>query len=162
MSSTRWEGIFTTIRNLFHTFMFYILKSAYLYRSQGFFFTNYFFTLAYHWRLLPPVSVKINTDRIKNLRVACQFWKFLPIGDISDFVHLWFCEKLAISSFFTFCESLIAWREWWNVRWEKWLARQFMKCHLYTSRFSHFANIFSCFRQFADKCIARLRVVCFA
>ncbi len=35
MSSTSWEGIFTTIRNLFHTFMFYILKSTYLYRSRG-------------------------------------------------------------------------------------------------------------------------------
>ncbi len=28
------------------------------------------------------------------------------------------------------------------------------KCHLYTFRFSRFANIFSCSRQFDDKCIA--------
>ncbi len=41
MSSTRWEGMFTTIRNLFHTFMLYILKSAYLYRGD-FFFNKYF------------------------------------------------------------------------------------------------------------------------
>ncbi len=43
MSSTSWEGIFTTIRNLFHTFMFYILKSEYLYRSRGFFLKLIFF-----------------------------------------------------------------------------------------------------------------------
>ncbi len=30
----------------------------------------------------------------------------------------------------------------------------FMKCHLYISHFSRFANIFSCSRQFDDKCIA--------
>ncbi len=43
MSSTSWKRIFTTIRNLFHTSMFHILKSAYLYRSQGFFFNKFFF-----------------------------------------------------------------------------------------------------------------------
>ncbi len=30
MSSTSWEGIFIAIRNLFYTFIFYILKSTYL------------------------------------------------------------------------------------------------------------------------------------
>ncbi len=44
-----------------------------------------------------------------------------------------------------------------NARWEKWLAKRFTKCHLYTSRFSRFANIFSRSRQFDDKCIASLR-----
>ncbi len=44
MSSTSWERIFPTIRNLFHTFMFYIFKSAYLYRSRWFFLINIFFT----------------------------------------------------------------------------------------------------------------------
>ncbi len=39
-SSTSWEGIFTTIKNLLHIFMFYILKSTYLYRSRGYFFLN--------------------------------------------------------------------------------------------------------------------------
>ncbi len=43
MSSTSWEGIFTTMRNLFHTFMFYILKFTYLYHSQGFFLIIIFF-----------------------------------------------------------------------------------------------------------------------
>ncbi len=33
-----------------------------------------------------------------------------------------------------------------------------MKCHLYTYRFSHLANIFSRSRQFDDKCIAGLRM----
>ncbi len=42
MSSTCWERIFTTIRNLFHTFMFYILKSTYLYCSQGNFFFMFY------------------------------------------------------------------------------------------------------------------------
>ncbi len=37
MSSASWERIFTTIRNLFHTFTFYILKSVYLYCSREFF-----------------------------------------------------------------------------------------------------------------------------
>ncbi len=46
------------------------------------------------------------------------------------------------------------WRERRNARWEKWLARWFTKCRLYTYRFSHFANIFSHSRQFDDKCIA--------
>ncbi len=43
MSSTCREGIFTTIRNLFHTFMFYFLKSAYLTVVGNFFFNKYFF-----------------------------------------------------------------------------------------------------------------------
>ncbi len=41
-------------------------------------------------------------------------------------------------------------REWQNARWEKWFARWFTKCHLYTSRFSYFADIFSRSRQFDD------------
>ncbi len=58
-----------------------------------------------------------------------------------------------------FVKILIAWWEWQNVKWEKWLARQFTKCHLYTSHFSRFANIFSRFRQFDDKCIDGFRVI---
>ncbi len=54
MSSTSRERIFTTIRNLFHTFMFYILKSAYLYRSRGLFFLiNIFY---FFWSILLPFS----------------------------------------------------------------------------------------------------------
>ncbi len=48
MSSTCWEGIFTTTRNVFHTFMFYILKSTYLYRSRIFFLNNYFLCRHFH------------------------------------------------------------------------------------------------------------------
>ncbi len=49
MSSTCSEGIFTTIRNWFHTFMFCILKSTYLCQSRGYFFKNnyYFLFIAY-------------------------------------------------------------------------------------------------------------------
>ncbi len=49
ISSTSWEGIFTYIRNLFHTFMFYIFKSTYLYCSRVFLKNNYFFTINTHW-----------------------------------------------------------------------------------------------------------------
>ncbi len=41
-----------------------------------------------------------------------------------------------------------------TVWWERRNARWFTKCHLYTYRFFHFANIFSRSRQFDDKCIA--------
>ncbi len=50
----------------------------------------------------------------------------------------------------------IAWREWRNAKWEKWLLRRFTKCHLHTFRFSRFTNIFLRSRQFDDKCIAGL------
>ncbi len=77
--------------------------------------------------------------------------------NIADFSHLSFCEKLALSSSLTFCENTIVWQERRNARWEKWLARWFTKCHLYTSYFSRFTNIFSRSCQFDDKCIAGLR-----
>ncbi len=77
--------------------------------------------------------------------------------NITDFVHLWFCEKLdeklAISSSLTFCENTEC-----LARWEKWLARRFTKCYLHTFHFSHFADIFSHSRQFDDKRIAGLRI----
>ncbi len=53
-----------------------------------------------------------------------------------------------------FMKIPLAFWERWNAIWEKWLARWFTKCHLYTSRFSHFTNIFSCSHQFDDKHIA--------
>ncbi len=75
---------------------------------------------------------------------------------IANFVHLWFCEKLAVLSSLTFRENTnrLA-RTAKNTRWEKWLARRFTKCHLYTSRF---ANIILRSRQFNDKCIAGFRL----
>ncbi len=57
-----------------------------------------------------------------------------------------------------FVKIPITWRERRNARWEKWLARWFTKCHLYTSHFSHFANIFLCSRQFHNKCIAGFKL----
>ncbi len=45
MSFTCWEGIFATIRNLFHIFMFYILKSTCLYRSRNYFFLGNIFNI---------------------------------------------------------------------------------------------------------------------
>ncbi len=77
--------------------------------------------------------------------------------NIADFIHLWFCEKLdeklSLSPLWRFVKIPTVWRERQNARWEKWLARWFMKCHLYTYRFSHFANIFSHSRQFDNNCI---------
>ncbi len=60
-------------------------------------------------------------------------------------------ETFPISSLWRFVKIPTVWLEQRNARWEKWLARWFTKCHLYTYRFSHFANIFS------HKCIAGLR-----
>ncbi len=78
--------------------------------------------------------------------------------NIAHFIHLWFCkkldEKLSLSPLWCFVKVPIVWWERRNERWKKWLVRWFTKCHLYTYRFSHFANIFSRSRQFDDKCIA--------
>ncbi len=56
-----------------------------------------------------------------------------------------------------FVKIPIVWRERQNAKWEKWLTGWFTKCHLYTSHFSHFANIFSRSSQFDDKCIGGSR-----
>ncbi len=80
--------------------------------------------------------------------------------NVANFVHLWFWEKLdeklAISSSLTFCENTDRLAR--TARLEKWLGSRFTKCHLYTSRFSCLANIFSRSRQFDDKCIPGYRV----
>ncbi len=85
MSSTSWEKIFTTIRNLFHTFMFYILKFTYLYHSRAFFLIIIF----YGFRKLTKTS-KWNVEkklccltlvRLRKIRSLCQDarlkWSFL-------------------------------------------------------------------------------------
>ncbi len=81
--------------------------------------------------------------------------------NIANFVHPWFCEKfdekLSLSPLWRFVKIPTVWREQRNARWEKWLAKWFTKYHLYTYRFSHFANIFSRSRQFDNKCIAGFR-----
>ncbi len=78
--------------------------------------------------------------------------------NITDFVHLWFCEeldeKLSLSPFWRFVKIPTVWRERRNARWEKWLARWFTKCHLYTHHVSHFANSFLRSRKVDNKCIA--------
>ncbi len=74
--------------------------------------------------------------------------------NITDFVRLWFCEKLAVSSSLTFCENTDRLARTAKHKMRKVMARQFTKCHVYTSRFSHFANIFSHSRQFDDKSVA--------
>ncbi len=92
------------------------------------FFVNYFVRLrTNHYTLLTISPILFIFNSARNLSY-CPLWRFVKIP--------------------------IAWRERQNTRWEKWLARRFTKCHLYTSRFSHFANIFSCSLQFDDKCIA--------
>ncbi len=101
------------------------------------YFVNYFVRLlTNHYTLLTVSPISFIFDSVRNLT------RNLP------YRPLWCFVKIPI-----------VWREWRNARWEKWLARQFTKCHLYTSRFSRFANIFSRSRQFGDKCIAGCRMV---
>ncbi len=87
--------------------------------------------------------------------------------NIADFVHFWFCEKLdekfSLSPLWRFVKIATVWRERRNARWEKWLAKWFTKCHLYTYRFSHFTIIFSHSCQFDDKCtrgVSKVRSQC--
>ncbi len=92
------------------------------------YFVNYFVRLrTNHYTLLTISPISFIFDSTRNL--PCH--------------PLWCFMKTPITSW-----------EWRNARWEKWLARRFTKCHLYTYRFSRFANIFSHSRQFDDKCIA--------
>ncbi len=77
--------------------------------------------------------------------------------NIADFVQLWFCEKL--NEKLAVVKIPIAWQERWNAIWEKWLARWFTKCHLHTSRFSRFTNIFSRSQQFENKYITGLIMI---
>ncbi len=99
-------------------------------------FLHYFERLrTNHYTLLIISLISFIFDSVKNLT------RNLP------FRPLWHFVKIPI-----------AWREWWNTRWEKWLTRRFTKCHLYTSHFSSFANIILRSRQFDDKCIAGLRI----
>ncbi len=72
--------------------------------------------------------------------------------NIADFVHLWFCEKLVLSSSLTFCENTDRLVRMAKREMRKMMAKWFTKCHLYTSRFSSFTKIFSHSRQFDDKC----------
>ncbi len=66
--------------------------------------------------------------------------------NITDFVHFDSARNLTRNLFYRplwrFVKIPIIWREWWNARWEKWLARRFTKCRLYTSCFSRFPTVF--------------------
>ncbi len=88
-----WERIFTTIRNVFHTFMFYILKSAYLYSSRGFFFFNKYI---YLFRKLS--EIRISTFR-KQLDVRIMRVKFrFPTWKRSTFDATLFCVRCTSSA----------------------------------------------------------------
>ncbi len=99
MSSTSWEEIFTTIRNLFHIFMFYILNSTYLYRNRGYFFKWLFFCknpYANSYALQKFVHVLINTDiwqycRCDKISIAWLVtWQEVSADEISSkFRHSW-------------------------------------------------------------------------
>ncbi len=104
----------------------------------------------YTYRFLPfdmfvPYFVRLRTNHYTLLTIS-------PILFIFDSAR-----NLLYRSLWCFVKIPIAWREWRNARWEKWLASRFMKCNLYTSHFSHFANIFSRSCQFDNKCIADFR-----
>ncbi len=86
------------------------------------------------------------------VRLRTNHYTLLTISPISFIFDS--ARNLSYHPLWCFVKIPIVWRERRNARWEKWLAGRFMKCHLYTSRFSHFANIFSYSPQFDDKCIA--------
>ncbi len=74
------------------------------------YFVNYFVRLrTSHYTLFTISPTSFIFDSARNLPYR-PLWRFMKIP--------------------------IAWRELRNTRWEKWLARRFTKCHLYTSRFS--------------------------
>ncbi len=85
--------------------------------------------------------VKLRTNHYTLLTIS-------PISSIFDSMR-----NLSYRPLWRFVKIPIAWRERCHTRWEQWLARRFTNCHLYTSRFSRFANIFLHSRQFNDKCI---------
>ncbi len=112
---------------------------------------------------MPPIHLSFLAFRqVRELFRGIANQSLYTSHNIFDFIHLCFCEKLdekldkCTNSAPLWClvKTLIAWREWQNVRWEKWLARWFTKCHPYTSRLFCFANIFSRSCQFNNKCIA--------
>ncbi len=88
------------------------------------------------------------------VRLRTNHYTLLTLSPISFIFDS--ARNLSYHPLWCFVKIPIAWWERQNARWEKWLARRFMKCHLYTSRFSRFANIFSHSRQFDDNCIASL------
>ncbi len=59
---------------------------------------------------------------------------FTLLTNIADFVHLWsarnLMRNLSYHPLWRFMKISIARQERRNVRWEKWLARRFTKCHL--------------------------------
>ncbi len=84
--------------------------------------------------------------------IANQSLYLLTISPISFIFDS--ARNLSYHPLWRFVQIPITWWEWRNTKWEKWLARRFMKYHLYASCFSHFANIFSLSFQFDEKCIA--------
>ncbi len=109
--------------------LFDLVSVLYSYRFSRFdMFVHYFVKLrTNHYTLLTVSLISFIFDSASNLHYR-PLWRYVKVP--------------------------IVWREWQNATLEKWLARWFTKCHLYTSHFSHFANIFSRSRQFDDKCIA--------
>ncbi len=78
--------------------------------------------------------------------------------NIADFVHFWFCEKLdeklAILSTLTFRENTDRLARTTKCEMRKMIGETVCEMpSLYTSRFSHCTNIFSCSRQFDNKWI---------
>ncbi len=136
----------------------------------GYFVFRYIFCKMYRFswfvNVLAQITIKlaIHLSFLESWHVRALFRElFREIANqslctshnISDFIHLWL---LSLSPLWRFVKIPTVWRERRNARWEKWLARWFTKCQLYTYRFSHFTNIFSRSRQFDDKCIAGLNV----
>ncbi len=134
MSSNSWERIFTTIRNLFHTFMFYILKSAYLYYSRGFFLNKFFFFFGVRkaFDTIWPKSITDPTSVMEYQRPPPDF-----IADFFTGLRLTVQVGSTVSSYHPFCtgvpqesvissavQSRLLWSHPWNPvaspRWPLW------------------------------------------
>ncbi len=119
MSSACWEGIFTTIRNLFHTFMFYILKSTYLYHSRGYFFlNNYFFGIIGSFRSLRYLVRLRGMDIVSGLLNFCKYSSSLATQAL--FTGMWYL--MAIN---------LRWTSWHGSR--AWFRRDQVSCYTHIS-----------------------------
>ncbi len=102
---TSWEGIFPTIRNLFHIFMFYILKSTNLYRSGCFFF--FFRKNCYKKNIQNLISYKRVYIDFRRQTHPFSKWSRPPTNDFSQF----FQHKLKNIRKVFLLENILLWKK---------------------------------------------------
>ncbi len=79
--------VFTTIRNLFHTFMFHILKSAYLYSSGG---GGCLINIFLAFPLSNSSSFHLDSDCSFSSQFYFPTWNFPPFSDLKFFALIFF------------------------------------------------------------------------